>query len=404
MPREDAVAACTRREDGNVDFSFTEQQELFRKTVRDWVERECPKNVARDIEMQEFEYPHELFDKMSKAGFHAIGIAEEYGGAGGDVVTQSILARELGRSLAGLTWVWAISSFAGGKSVGLYGTEEQKRRFLPDLADGKIKVSIAVTEPSGGTDLLGAMKTTANKVDGGWSVNGQKIWSTAAHVADYLLLLARSDKNVEKKTQGTTLFLVPTNAEGLETRQIPKLGMRAVGSCEVFLDDVFVPDDLVLGEPGKAWYQLLGTLNNERILLAALCTGIIDGVLEDGLAYVQEREAFGKKIGEFQSMQHYIADIAMMQKQAELVTFQAAHLQSLGKSCGIEANMAKILASEYANKSADHGIQFLGGMGYAAETNAQRFWRDSRLYRIGPITNEMARNSIAEMLGLPRSF
>lgn len=387
-----------------MDFRLTEEQEMFRKTVHDWVERECPKHVARQLEADEFNYPHELFDKMAKAGFHAVGIDEKYGGAGGNVVTQMILARELARSLAGLTWTWGISSFAGAKSVGLYGTEEQKQRFLPELAKGKLKFSIAFTEPSGGTDLLGAMKTTATKVDGGWRVNGQKIWSTAAHVADYLLLLARTDQNVTKKTDGTTLFLVPGKAEGVTARQIPKLGMRGVGSCEVFLDNVFVPDDLVLGEPGKAWYMLLGTLNNERIMLAALCCGIIDGVLEDALAYLQQREAFGRKIGSFQAMQHYVADIAMMQKQAELITFYAADLQSRGLPCGLEANMAKVIASEYANKAADLGIQFLGGMGYAAETDAQRYWRDSRLFRIGPITNEMARNWIAEALGLPRSF
>jgi acyl-CoA dehydrogenase len=387
-----------------MDFSFTEEQEDFRKTVHDWVERECPKQVARELEADEFNYPHELFNKMADAGFHAIGIDEKYGGAGGTEVTQMILARELSRSLAGLTWTWGISSFAGAKSVGLYGTEEQKQRFLPDLAEGKTKFSIAFTEPSGGTDLLGAMKTTATKVDGGWRISGQKIWSTSAHVADYLLLLARSDKNVAKKTQGTTLFLVPGKAEGLTTRQIPKLGMRGVGSCEVFLDNVFVPDDLVLGEPGNAWYMLLGTLNNERIMLSALCCGIIDGVLEDAVDYLKTREAFGKKIGSFQSLQHNIADIAMMQKQAELITFYAAHLQATGAPCGVEANMAKVITSEYANKSADMGIQFLGGMGYAAETDAQRYWRDSRLFRIGPITNEMARNSIAESFGLPRSF
>lgn len=387
-----------------MDFSFTEEQDLFRKSVHDWVERECPKRVARELEADEFNYPHELFNKMAAAGFHAIGIDEKYGGAGGSEVTQMILARELARSLAGLTWTWGISSFAGAKSVGLYGTEEQKQRFLPDLAQGKVKFSIAFTEPSGGTDLLGAMKTRAVKVDGGWRISGQKIWSTAAHVADYLLLLARSEKDVAKKTQGTTLFLVPGKAEGVTTRQIPKLGMRGVGSCEVFLDDVFVPDDLVLGNPGQAWYMLLGTLNNERIMLAALCCGIIDGVLEDALEYLQQREAFGRKIGSFQAMQHYIADIAMMQKQAELITFYAAHLQATGVPCGIEANMAKVITSEYANKSADLGIQFLGGMGYAAETDAQRYWRDSRLFRIGPITNEMARNSIAEAMGLPRSF
>jgi len=387
-----------------MDFALTEEQEMFRKSVHDWVEREVPKSFARELEAREFEYPFEVWDKMSEAGFHAIGIAEEYGGQGGDVVTQMILARELARSLAGLTWIWGISSFAGAKSVGLYGTEEQKQRFLPKLATGELRFAISFTEPSGGTDLLGAMKTTATKVDGGWKITGQKIWSTAAHVSDYLLLLARSDANVEKKTQGTTLFLVPRESAGVECRQIAKLGMRGVGSCEVFLDDVFVPDDLVLGEPGKAWYMLLGTLNNERIMVGALCCGILDGVLEDALAYLSEREAFGKKIGSFQALQQQVADIAMMQKQAELVTFNAAWLQSTGKPCGIEANMAKVICSEYANKAADMGIQFLGGMGYAAETDAQRYWRDSRIYRIGPITNEMARNSIAESLGLPRSF
>lgn len=386
-----------------MDFSFTEEQEQFRKMVHGWVEKEVPKNFARDLEAQEFEYPFAVWDKMSAAGFHAIGIEEEYGGAGGDVVTQMILARELARSLAGLTWIWGISSFAGAKSIGLYGSEEQKRRFLPDLAEGKLRFSIAFTEPSGGTDLLGAMKTTATKVDGGWRISGSKIWSTAAHVADYLLLLARSDAS-GKKTEGTTLFLVPAKAEGVQTRQIAKLGMRAVGSCEIFLDDVFVPDDLVLGEPGKAWYMLLGTLNNERIMLSALCCGIIDGVLEDALAYLKQREVYDRPIGQFQALQHYVADIAMWQKQSELITFYAAWLQSQGKPCGIEANMAKIITSEAANKSADLGIQFLGGMGYAAETDAQRYWRDSRLFRIGPITNEMARNVIAQSLGLPRSW
>ncbi|HEY8340657.1 MAG TPA: acyl-CoA dehydrogenase family protein, partial [Egibacteraceae bacterium] len=370
----------------------------------EWTERECPKEKALELEQQEFQYPHELFDKMAEAGFHAVGIPEEYGGAGGDVVDQALLIRELARTLAGIAWIWGINSFAGGKSVGLYGTEEQKRRFLPELAEGKLKFAIAVTEPSGGTDLLGAMKTTAQKVDGGWVINGQKIWSTQAHVADYLLVLARSDKNVEKKTLGTTTFLVPGKAEGVETRQIPKLGMKCVGSCEVFLDDVFVPDDLVLGEPGRAWYQLLGTLNNERITMAALALGILDGVLEEALRYVQEREAFGKPIGQFQALQHYIADMAIDQKAAELIVFNAAWLQSQGRPCGMESNIAKIVASEAAVRAADRGIQMMGGMGYSLETQMQRYWRDARLYKIGPIANEMARNSIAEMLGLPRSF
>ena len=387
-----------------MDFRLTEEQQLFQKTVRDWVEKEIPKDYANELEQQEGEFPHELWDKFTEAGFHGVGVPEEYGGQGGDIVTQMILCRELSRSLAGLTWVWGISSFSGAKSVGLYGTESQKQDILPRLCRGEVKFAIAYTEPDGGTDLLGAMKTTADKADGGWIINGQKIWSTAAHVADYLLLLARSDKDVEKPSHGTTLFLVPTDQDGITTRQIPKIGMRAVGSCEVFLEDVWVPDDLVLGEPGRGFRESLGTLNNERIMLAALCTGILDGVLEEALAYISQREAFGKKLEQFQILQHYIADMKMWQTEAELITFYAAWRQSQGLECGLESNMAKIIASENAGKAADLAIQMYGGMGYAYETNPQRYWRDARLYRIGPISNEMARNSIAEMMGLPRSF
>ncbi len=387
-----------------MDFALTEEQESFRKMVRGWVEKECPKDVALEMERQEFQYPHELFQKMADAGFHAIAIDEEYGGAGGTELDQVILIRELSRSLGGQAWIWGINAFAGAKSVGYYGTEEQKKRFLPAIADGTNKFAIAVTEPAGGTDLLGVLKTSAVKVDGGWKINGQKIWSTQAHVADYLLLLARTDKDVAKKTQGTTLFLVPRESQGVETRQIPKLGMKNVGSCEVFLDDVFVPDDLVLGEPGQAWYMLLKTLNNERIMMSALALGILDGVIEEALRYLHEREVFGKKLGQMQVLQHYVADMLIAQKNAELLIYNAAWRQSQGLECGMEANMAKVVASEGAVKAADRGIQIFGGMGYALETQMQRYWRDARLYMIGPIANEMARNSIAEMSGLPRSF
>jgi acyl-CoA dehydrogenase len=387
-----------------VDFDLTPEQQLFRQTVREWVDREAPKAWARELEKKEHDFPFELWDKLSEAGFHAIGIPEEYGGQGGDVVTQMLLARELSRSLAGLTWVWGITSFAGGKSVGIYGTEEQKRRFLPEIAQGKLKFSIGFTEPGGGTDLLGAMRTIGKRVEGGWLLNGQKTWCSASHVADYILLIARTAPAGEKKHQGVSLFILPTKTPGVTINEIPKLGMRALGSCDVFLEDAFVPDELMLGEEGRAWYMLLPTLNNERIMLASFCCGILDGVLEDAVAYMKEREAFGHKIGEFQILQHYVADMALWQKQAELMVFNAAWLQSLGRPCGLESNMAKVVASEAAVNAADLGIQILGGLGYSAETDAQRYWRDARLFRIGPITNEMARNGIAETLGLPRSF
>ncbi|GLZ50187.1 acyl-CoA dehydrogenase [Actinomycetospora sp. NBRC 106375] len=387
-----------------MDFELTEQQELFRKTVRDWVDREAPKEWARELEADEHAFPHVLWDKFSAAGFHGIGLPEEYGGQGGDVMTQMILARGLSRSLAGLTWVWGISSFAGGKSVGVYGTDEQKQRHLPAIAEGREKWAIGFTEPGGGTDVLGALRTRATKVDGGWVVNGQKTWSSMAHVADYILLLARTSDYAEKRHQGVSLLILPTRSEGVTIREIPKVGMRSLGSCDVYLDDVFVPDENLLGEQDKAWYMLLPTLNNERIMLSSFCVGIMDAVLEDAVRYAKEREAFGGPIGRFQAVQHHIANIAMWRDQAELMVNRAAWLQSLGRPCHQEATMAKVVASELGGQAADLGLQVLGGMGYSAETDMQRYWRDVRLFRIGPITNEMARNGIAEGLGLPRSF
>lgn len=387
-----------------MDFNLTEEQQMFRTFVHDWVETETPKSAALEWEKNEHVFPEELWDKFTAAGFHGIGIPEEYGGQGGDIITQMILARELARSLAGLTWVWGITSFAGGKSVGLYGNEEQKQKYLPRICSGEDKWAIGFTEPGGGTDVLGAMRTNAKKVDGGWIVNGQKTWSSMSHVADYILLLARTDDKVEKRHHGLTLFILPAKAEGVTIREIPKLGMRALGSCDVFLDDVFIPDENVLGEPQMAWRQVLPTLNNERVMLASFCVGILDGVLEDAIQYMNEREAFGGIIGRFQSLQHYIANIAMWRDQSELMVYKAAWLQANGEPAGQASNMAKVVASELAGQGADLGLQILGGMGYSAETNMQRYWRDVRLFRIGPITNEMARNSIAEGFGLPRSF
>ena len=387
-----------------MDFSLSEEQEAFRDVVRRWVDAEAPKDLMRQLEADEENYPFPLWDKLKEQGFFGIGIPEEFGGLGGDVMTQMIFARELARTAGGLIWTWGVTSFAGAKSVGLYGTPEQKERWLRPMAEGNLRVAISVTEPDGGTDVLGAMKTHAVKVDGGWKVNGAKMWTTGAKVADRLLLLARTDKDVEKRHQGLTLFFADAKSPGITASLLPKLGMRAMGSCSVTFDDVFIPDEDVLGEPGNAWYMMLPTLNNERIMVGAQCLGAMDGVLEDAVAYMKERKAFGGIIGRFQVLQHYVADIATWQKTTELLLYYVASLQAAGKPCGVEANMLKMVATENAVKAADLGIQIMGGMGYSAETDMQRYWRDHRILRMTPISNEMVRNSIAESLGLPRSY
>jgi acyl-CoA dehydrogenase len=387
-----------------MDFNLSEEQIAFRDVARRWVNSELPKDLMRKLEADEENYPFIIWDKLKEQGFFGIGIPEEYGGLGGDVVTQMIFAREMARTAGGLLWVWGLTSLGGAKSLTAAGTEEQRRKWLPEMAAGNLRVSLSMTEPDGGTDVLGAMKTYADKVDGGWVINGAKMWTTAARVADRLLVLCRSDRNAAKKHHGLTAFFVDTKSPGITATLLPKLGMRAMGSCSVTYDDVFVPDCDVLGEPHMAWGAMLPSLNNERIMVGAQCLGAIDGILEDALAYMKQRKAFGKYIGEFQILQHYAADIATSQKLTELLLYNVAWMQAQGMPCGNEANMLKMVATEKAVKAADLGIQILGGMGYSAETDMQRYWRDHRILRMTPISNEMVRNSIAENLGLPRSF
>lgn len=387
-----------------MDFNYSEENRMFEESIGKWVRDTIPKDWAREMEAKEHDYPFELWDKFTEAGLHGIGIPEEYGGQGGDIITQMIVARELARPLGGLAWIWGITSFAGSKSIGVYGTEAQKQEFLPRIAAGELRAAIAFTEPDGGTDVLGALRTHGVETPEGWRLTGEKIWSSSAHVADYLLVLARTKKDVEKRHQGVSLFWVPAKQPGITITPLPKLGMRSMGSCTVKFEDVLVTPDQVLGEPHNAWYTLLPTLNNERLMVAAFCLGVMDGILEDALQYVQERKAFGKIIGQFQALQHYIADMATWRYSTELMMKHCAYLMTEGKPCYQESTMLKLQASEYCNRAADLGIQLLGGMGYSAETDMQRYWRDSRLWRIGPITNEMCRNAIAEGLGLPRSF
>jgi alkylation response protein AidB-like acyl-CoA dehydrogenase len=390
-----------------VDFRFSSEEEDFRRTVRDWVEAKYPKLKANELEGREdhdgSNFPRELWDDLAHEGFFGIGVDEAYGGQGGGAVIQSIFMEEIARSLAGLSWLWGVTSF-NAKSIQAFGSDELKAEFVPKLVTGEINVAIAVTEPSGGTDLLGAMRTTATRDGDGFRINGAKIWSTMAHVADYLLLLATTSKDPEKPARGKTLFLVDAKQDGVVARPIPKLGMRSVGSCEVQLDDAWVPANRVIGEVDKGWYHLLTTLNNERILVAALCTGVLRGVLEDSVAYANEREAFGRTIAKFQTIAHWIADMAMNLAQAELLTYKAAWMYDEGMDCAIESSTAKAICSEYATAAADRGLQILGGMGYSQEFNMQRYWRDVRLYQIGPITNQMVRNLVAESVGLPRGF
>ncbi len=382
-------------------FDLSDEQKLFQRTVRDYVDAVVTKDYARQLEASE-EFPWDLWEKLVEVGFTGVGIAEEWGGQGGGIMEQVILDEELSRSLAGLYWLLGITLF-DAKAIAMAGTDEQKQRFLPQIAEGKLMCSISLTEPDGGTDVFGAMKTTAKKVDGGWVLNGTKMWSTLAHQSDRLFVVARTGEGA-RAHHGVTVFFCDAKADGITATPIPKIGMRSLGSCEVLFEDVFVPDEDVLGEVDSGWKILAETLNSERIMNGANCTGALAGVLEDMVSYAEERTAFGKPLGQLQAVQHMIADTYAGLETSRLLTYRAAWLQSQGRPCGVESTMAKLIASEQCFAGADRGMQIMGGYGYSTEYDMQRYWRDMRLYRVAPINNEMGRNFLAESLGLPRSF
>lgn len=383
-------------------FEETPEQQEFRRSIRNLIDNEFPKNWCRDLEESK-EFPWELHKKLAEFGFYGVGIEEQYGGQGGDFYEQMIVADELARTLAGLVVIWAVTSWSAARALIDHGTEQQKKYYLPKIASGEIMFAFSMTEPGGGTDVLRAMKTKARKVDGGYILNGNKIWSTMAHVAHKLMVIARTSEH-DKPSKGLTIFIVDGKADGVEANTIPKLGARAAGSCEVAYQDVFVPESDVIGEVDKGWVHLVGTLDAERLQIAAHCVGILRGILEDAIEYANQRHAFGKPIGAHQAIQHKIAEMAISLETAKLHTYRGAWLLASGKPAAVEATMAKCLASELATKAADDGIQILGGYGYANEYNMHRYWRDVRLYRIGPITTEMSLNYIGESLGLPKSY
>jgi acyl-CoA dehydrogenase len=388
-----------------MDPFLSEEQILLRDSVREFAARYCPPDEVRKWD-EERTFPRHVYDAMAEHGYFGIGVAEEYGGSGGDIVTQAVMVEELVRAMQGSAIMWLNTSCFGGKSVGLYGTEEQKRKLLPDVAAGKLFFAISVTEPGGGTDVLGHLETQSRRVEGGWLVNGRKIYTTCADIADYILLATRSKPKDEltKKSDGVTVFLLPAKSKGISLRSVPTFGQLTVEHYEVTYDHVFVPDEWVLGEPHEGWRELIRTINNERILTAAYALGCAQAALDDAVAYAKVREAFGRPIGGFQAVAHHLANMAMALETSRLMTYKAAWMQSREIPCAKEAAMAKVVATEAATMIADLGIQILGGYGMTWAAHMQRYWRDVRVMRIGPVSNEVARSFIGTEMGLPRSY
>lgn len=355
---------------------------------------------------REHRFPQEFYDAMASGGWIGIVIPERFGGGGQGIAVAAAILEEVAASGAAMNGASAIHmSIFGMQPVVLHGSEEMRAKYLPGVASGELQVAFGVTEPDAGTDTT-KITTRAAKVDGGYIVNGRKVWTSKALEADRILLLTRTTplSEVQRPSQGMTLFLVDRHAAGVEARAIEKMGRNAIASCETTYEDVFVSESDRVGDEGRGFSYLLDGLNAERILVAAEAVGIGRAALRRAVNYANERVVFGRPIGKNQGIAFPLAQAHAQLRAARLMIDEAARLIDRGEPCGEEANLAKYLAAEAGFFAADRAVQTHGGFGYATEYHVERYFREARLPRIAPISQELILAYVSEhVLGLPRS-
>lgn len=353
------------------------------------------------------EFPWAFYNDFASAGWMGIVVPEEYGGAGLGIMAASILLRAVAGSAGAMNAASALHlSIFGMGPVIHHGSPEMKERYLPPTASGELHVSFGVTEDDAGTDTS-RIRTAAVRSDHGWVVNGKKIWNTKAQQAQKVLLLARTTPREEckRKLDGLTLFLADLDPDHCEIREISKLGRNAINSNELFINELPVADADVVGEVGRGFYQLLDGLNPERILVAAEACGIGFRAISVATQYAKDRVVFDRPIGQNQAIAHPLADSYSELLASELLWQKAAWTYDRGDPAGPLANMAKLRCAEASFRACDRALQTFGGFGYAREYHVERYWRESRLMRLAPISQEMVLNFVSEhVLELPRSY
>ena len=376
---------ATRR----MDFSFTETQELTRKTVREFVEREIVPESARYDESQEF--PHAWAKRMGELGLLGIFVPEAYGGGGLDNVAYAITIEELSRGDASAGVIAAVCNGLVCEPLLRYGTEAQKRRFLVPVARGEWLGAYALTEPGSGSDAA-AMRTTARLERDEWVLDGTKAFITNAQAAKVVIVYARTGE----KKHDISAFIVPTNAKGFTLlKKEDKMGIRASDTMLLGFDGLRIPKGNLLGELHKGFGIAMATLDGGRIGIAAQALGIAQRALEESLKFAKEREAFGKKIAEFQAIQWKLADMATEIDAARLLTYKAASLKDRGARHTFESSVAKLFASEAAHRAVDHAVQIHGGYGFIKDYVVEKLYRDQRVTEIYEGTSEIQRLVIA---------
>ena len=351
-------------------------------------------------------YPTEFVDALTEGGFLAALIPEEYGGSGLTMSSAIAIMEEI--QAAGCNGAACHAQMYTMGTVLRHGNAEQKQRYLPKIATGELRLqAFGVTEPTSGTDTLALRTTAVRDGNDSYRINGQKIWTSRAEHSDLMLLLARTTPRdqVKKRTEGLSVFLVEMKAAGESLKINPIRTMMNHATTEIFMDDLRVPAENLVGEEGMGFRYVLSGMNAERILIAAECIGDAKWFIEKASNYAKERSVFGRPIGQNQGIQFPIARAYAQMRAAELMVHEAAALYEEGKDCGAEANMAKMLAADASWAAADMCVQTHGGFGFAEEFDIERKFRETRLYSVAPISTNLILSYLAEhVLGLPRSY
>jgi acyl-CoA dehydrogenase len=388
-----------------MDFAFSPEQ----LAVREAIERICRRFddqywLERD---RAGGFPHELHAALAEAGWLGIAMPEQFGGAGLGITEAAVMVQAIARSGAGMSGASAIHiNIFGLNPVVVFGTEAQQRRMLPPLIAGREKACFAVTEPNAGLDTSG-LQTRAVRHGDHYRLNGAKVWISTAQVADKMLIVARTTPldQVKRRKDGLSLFYTDLDRRFVTLREIDKMGRKAVDSNEVFIDGLEVPEEDRIGEEGKGFDYLLHGLNPERILIAAEAVGLGQAALDRAARYAGERSVFGRRIGQNQGIQHPLAECWMALEAAELMTYRAAWAYDRGDDCGAAANAAKYLAAEAGYRACEAAVMTHGGFGYAKEYQVERYFRESLIPRLAPVSPQLILCYIAErVLGLPKSY
>ncbi|PPI91292.1 acyl-CoA dehydrogenase family protein [Nocardia nova] len=388
-----------------MDFQLTEDQVTIRDAVAELAAKFDDQYWQEKDEKHEF--PTEFYNAFAQGGWLGITTPEEYGGHGYGITEASILLEQVAASGAGMNGASSMHlSIFGMHPVIVHGSEELKQRTLPRIVNGDLHVCFGVTEPGAGLDTT-KITTFARREGDSYIVNGRKVWISKAVESEKILLLTRTQKfeDSPRKTDGMTLFLTDLDRDRVDIRPIKKMGRNAVTSNELFIDNLEIPVEDRVGEEGKGFTYILDGLNPERMLVAAEALGIGRAALRAGVRYGNDREVFGRQIGKNQGIQFPLADSLARLDAAELMLRKATWLYDNGKQCGREANTAKYLCADAGFEAADRALQTHGGMGYSEEYNVARYFREARLTRIAPISQEMVLNFLgSHVLGLPRSY